>query len=175
MRNMKNYILFIAFIAFIFSSCDKKAEYENEMSAIVDVAGEWFVTYDHTVYGPDAWGIGHTAIVTYNTADDVDNQMWVSDLGNFWPYTGKVPVDLTTKTFGSEDTIISADDGLKMLIRNGQIFEGTVTHLPSGAITDSIYFELWIEDLEANGTGIPNDTLFVSGYRRTGFLEDEPH
>jgi hypothetical protein len=44
---------------------------------------------------------------------------------------------------------------------------------PSGAIADSIYFELWFEDLE-DATGLASDTLIVSGYRRTGFLEDEP-
>ena len=44
---------------------------------------------------------------------------------------------------------------------------------PSGAVADSIYFELWFEDLEF-ATGITSDTLLVSGYRRTGFLEDEP-
>jgi hypothetical protein len=32
---------------------------------------------------------------------------------------------------------------------------------------------LWFEDLEVQ-TGIASDTLIVSGYRRTGFLEDEP-
>lgn len=173
---MKNYILFIAFIAFIFSSCDKKAEYENEMSAVVDVAGEWFVTYDHDVYGADPFGAGHTAIVTYNTADNASDEMWVSDLGNFWWYTVKVPVNLDTKTFGSTDTIVSVypDYAIKCLVENGQIFEGTVTHLPSGAVTDSIYFEIYFEDL-AGATGIDGDRLIVSGYRRTGFLEDEPH
>ena len=55
--------------------------------------------------------------------------------------------------------------------RNGRIFEDAIT-TAAGVVTDSIYFEIWFEDLE-DATGFTSDTLFVSGYRRTGFTEDE--
>ncbi len=61
---------------------------------------------------------------------------------------------------------------IKVLVRNGKVIKD-VSLRPSGTIADSIYFELWFEDLEGE-TGIAGDTLIVSGYRRTGFLEDEP-
>lgn len=82
-------------------------------------------------------------------------------------------MDLSSKTFGSTDTLVSyiEDYDIKVLVRNGRIIEDAVT-TASGVVADSIYFEVWFEDLEG-ATGIADDKLFVSGYRRTGFLEDE--
>ena len=60
----------------------------------------------------------------------------------------------------------------RALVRNGQIYKDAVDYLESGVISDSIYYEIWFENLE-DETAIENDTLQVSGYRRTGFLEDD--
>mgnify|MGYP001766125008 CR=1 FL=1 len=171
---MKNYILILLAAVFMLYSCDLKDDFENEESAVVKMAGEWYVHYDHPVYGLDPFAVGYTSIITYNTSADDGNEMWINDEGNFWTFRVKTPVNLTALTFGSQDTIINNIDGydIKALIRNGKIIEKASTR-PSGAIADSIYFELWFEDLEGS-TGIASDTLIVSGYRRTGFLEDEP-
>ena len=82
-------------------------------------------------------------------------------------------MDIPSRSFGSADTLISYVDGydIKVLVRNGRIIQDAVT-TAAGVVTDSIYFEIWFEDLDG-ATGIVSDTLFVSGYRRTGFLEDE--
>ena len=159
---------------YVFIACDKKDDFVNDESGVVDLAGEWFVHYDHPVYGADPWGIGYTSLITYNTAVDDGQEIWINDQGNFWTYQVKIPVDVADLTFGSADTVINSIDGydIKVLIRNGKIIE-KVSERPSGAIADSIYFELWLEDLE-DQTGIASDTVIVSGYRRTGFLEDEP-
>ncbi len=171
---MKNSILFLLIAVFLFSSCDVKDDFENEESPLVEMAGEWYVHYDHNVYGPDPFGVGYTSLVTYNTSADDGNEMWINDEGNFWTYQVKIPVNLTALTFGSQDTVINHIDGydIKVLVRNGKIIKDASTR-ESGAIADSIYFEMWFEDLEGS-TGIAGDTLIVSGYRRTGFLEDEP-
>jgi hypothetical protein len=167
-------LIIIIFIGLVFSSCDKKEEYENEVSSVVDVAGEWYVSYDHAVYGKDPWKLGLTTIIIYNTSANDNDKIWISDMGNFnRNYTVKVPVDLDRFTFGSPDTIISVDkDSLKIIVEKGRILKGAATEMPSGTVSDSIYFELYFEGLE--GTGIPDDRMLVSGFRRTGFLEDEP-
>jgi|WetSurMetagenome_2_1015567.scaffolds.fasta_scaffold738842_1 hypothetical protein len=171
---MKKNILLAVFLAFVFTSCDKKEKFENEESAVVEIAGEWYVHYDHPVYGPDPFGAGYTSLITYNTSADDGQTMWINDQGNFWTFQVKVPVNISALAFGSQDTVINAVEGydIKVLVRNGKVIKH-VSLRPSGAIADSIYFELWFEDLEGS-TGIASDTLIVSGYRRTGFLEDEP-
>jgi hypothetical protein len=171
---MKKNILLVAFFAMMLSSCDKKEEFVNEESRVVEIAGEWYVHYDHPVFGPDPFGAGYTSLITYNTSADDGQVMWINDQGNFWTYQVKIPVNITALTFGSQDTVVNAIDGydIKVLVRNGKVIKDASLR-PSGAIADSIYFELWFEDLEGS-TGIAGDTLIVSGYRRTGFLEDEP-
>ena len=171
---MKTNILLLAFVAFILSSCDKKEDFINEKSMVVEIAGEWYVHYDHPVYGSDPFEAGYTSLITYNTSADDGQEIWINDEGNFWNYQVKIPVDISTLTFGSTDTAINAVSGydIKVLVRNGKVIK-EVSVRPSGAVADSIYFELWFEDLEGS-TGIVSDTLIVSGYRRTGFLEDEP-
>ncbi len=161
-------------MAFILSSCDKKEEFVNEESPIVEMAGEWYVHYDHPDYGADPFGVGYSGIITYNSSADNGLDMWVSDQGNFWTYQVKIPVNVTGLTFGSLDTVINAIDGyeIKVIVRNGKIIKDISTR-PSGAVADSIYFELWFQDL-VDATGLTDDHLIVSGYRRTGFLEDEP-
>ncbi len=179
---MKNNILiYILFLSTILISCDLKEDYVVEKTKVVEAAGDWYVLYNHSFYGEDPFGAGYTGIITYNTANDDVDSIWITDQGNFWDpqhylsYLIKVPIDLNTFTFGSTDTIINNVDGyeIKVVIQNGIIVNDAVTDLPSGAITDSIYFEVYFEDLE-DYTGIAGDTLFVSGYRRTGFQEDEP-
>ena len=96
--------------------------------------------------------------------------------------TDTIPVaDGETDYLITPDTIKTNDgkaDSLIILYRyhqaklmNGQIIPNSVS-LPSGAIADSIYFEIWFEDL-IDATEIENDKLIVSGYRQTGFPEDE--
>jgi hypothetical protein len=172
---MKRNIIFIVFVVLLFAACDLKDDYVVEKSAVVEAAGEWFVQYDHEVYGIDPFGAGLTSVITYNTASNSPDELWLSDEANFWWYTVKIPVNLADMTFGSTDTVVSVFDGypIKVLVEKGRIIKDAATELPSGVKSDSIYFEIYFEDLEA-ATGIPSDRLQVSGYRRTGFLEDEP-
>jgi hypothetical protein len=171
---MKKNILLLTCIAFMLSSCDKKEKFVNEESSVVKAAGEWYVHYDHPVFGADPFGVGYTSLITYNTSADDGRNIWLNDQGNFWNYQVKIPVDVASLTFGGQDTVVNAIDGygIKVLVRNGKIFKDASLRR-SGVKADSIYFELWFEDLEGS-TGIAGDTLIVSGYRRTGFLEDEP-
>ena len=171
---MKKYFLLIVFGSLLFSACDKKPEFEEENSATVAMAGEWYVHYDHKDYGADPFGVGLTPVMTYNTSDNVATHIWITDGGSFWNYLVKIPIDLSTNTFGGVDTLISAatDYAIKVIVENGSITKNAVL-LPSGTMADSIYFDIFFEDLEG-ATGIPSDRLNVSGYRKSGFVEDEP-
>jgi hypothetical protein len=169
---MRKIILFAIVFGLItsFTSCEE--DFEPGGTAVEELSGRWNVLYNHSVYGEDAFGAGKTEILTYNTADNSSSDIWLSDEANFWDYKVRIPVDLQNLTFGTEDTVVNAVTGyeIKILVRNGKIMEDAATP-PSGLPVDSIYFELWFEDLEGS-TGIANDTLFVSGYRYTGWEED---
>lgn len=168
---MKNLTILTVSLLFIMASC-KTEDIEPGAAANNELSGEWFVNYDHNVYGPDPFGVGYTRLITSTSASQSATELIITDEENFWTYRVKASMDVSTKTFGGQDTLANfIGDDIKILIRNGRIIEDAVT-AESGVVTDSIYFELWFEDLE-DATGIPSDTLFVSGYRRTGFLEDE--
>lgn len=169
---MKNILIFAVLFACVFVACSTE-EIDPGAAANNDLSGEWFVHYDHSTFGPDPFGVGYTKIVTSTTASESASDLIITDEGNFWEYRVKARMDVSSKTFGSSDTLRSfiEDNDIKVLVRNGRIIEDAIT-TASGVEADSIYFEVWFEDLEG-ATGIPSDTLFVSGYRRTGFLEDE--
>ncbi|NJK84708.1 MAG: DUF5011 domain-containing protein [Bacteroidales bacterium] len=159
-------------LVFNFYSCEQEEIDPGKVKSNA-MSGEWFVLYNHPVYGDDPFQVGYTRIITSSTAAESENEMIITDESNFWDYRIKCSFNEATNTFGGNDTLINYVSGydIKVLVRNGQIIPDAVS-LASGVMADSIYFELWFEDLE-DATGIPGDTLLVSGYRRTGFLEDE--
>lgn len=144
-------------------------------SSTKEFAGDWYVRYDHATYGEDPFGAGFNGLTTYNTAADDGKEIWLSDDGHFWDYKVRIPVNQSDISFGSADKVMSIVDGyeIEVIIKNGKIIKEAAL-LPSGVMADSIYFEVWFEDLEG-ATGIANDVLYVGGYRKTGFSEDEPH
>ncbi|MBN2261504.1 MAG: hypothetical protein JW735_01235 [Prolixibacteraceae bacterium] len=176
---MKRNIIYLLPLFFLFavSSCMEDPEVWN--SKVVDMSGDWYVQYNHESYGVDPFGVGFAELLTYNTASDDGTEMWLTDVvggsATFWDYKVKVPVSTGALTFGSNEALVNAVEGYEIGVKimNGKIIEDAVT-LPSGYVTDSIYFEVWFEDLEG-ATGIADDKLLVGGYRRTGFIEDEPH
>lgn len=165
-----NYIFSILFVLLIIQSCDKKDDFVNENSETVDVAGDWFVKHFHSDISANPEYIN---AMTFNTSSDVPDSIWLTDDGNFWDYKVKIPCNVADLTFGGSDTAINSVSGypIKVVVRNGKIMK-SVSKQPSGFVADSIYYEIWFEDLE-DASGIANDTIIVSGFRRTGFVEDE--
>ncbi len=169
---MNKNIIYVVFLILVFAACDLKEDYEQIDSKVVEYAGEWYVKYTNDSLGTS----GYSTIITYNTADDVADQIWLSDQGHYWDYKVKIPVNgnVENMTFGSSAMAQNAvkDYEIDVLVENGIVIKDGVKNLPSGAITDSIYFEIYFEDLE-DATNVANDRIIVAGYRRTGFLEDE--
>jgi hypothetical protein len=170
MKKLVNKILGLSLLLVLFA-CQEDPDIWDSSTVALD--GNWYVTYDHESYGNDPFGVGYTPLYTYNTAADNGQEIWLSDDDNFWSYKVRIPGNPEAGTFGSTDVVTSVVDGyeIQVKIENGQIFPDAVK-LPSGVMADSIYFEVWFEDLE-DATGIANDKLMVSGYRQTGFTEDE--
>ncbi len=168
------YSLFSISLLLVFFTACNDDELEIWESSTGELDGNWYVSYDHSVYGKDPFGVGVTPVYTYNTAADNGQEIWLTDEDNFWSYKVRIPADPENLTFGSTDAVTNAVDGYPIQVRvtNGKVIKDAVT-MPSGVTADSIYFEIWFEDLE-DATGIANDTLYVSGFRKTGFEEDEP-
>lgn len=172
---MKRNILYILSFALLFGffSCETEVP-DPWYSSTTELDGNWYVRYDHATYGVDPFGVGFVENYTYNTSSNDGTEMWLEDHGNFWDYKVKVPVNTNDLTFGGVDTVMNSVDGyeIKVIIKNGKIIKDAVT-MPSTLVVDSIYYEVWFEDLEG-ATGIADDVLYVAGVRKTGFAEDHP-
>lgn len=160
--------IFVAIFALAVSSCDKE---EIGGTATQDLAGEWMVKADivdasGNVIAEDPYGLGYFQVITYNTAANIPTEMWVSDTGNFWEFTAKVPCDAAAQTFGSSTAVPNLDYDCMVTITNGKVtYGGTLS--PSGAIADAIEFTIAFDDDEGGYT------YLLSGYRRTGLQGGE--
>jgi hypothetical protein len=177
---MKKYmILLFASLTFALAGCERETEPGG--TAVEKMAGDWWVTVDMvengTVVAKDL--VGHIQMSTYNTAANLPTEMFVDDLANFWDYKGKVKADAGLLTFGSEDEVtnLSYEDS-KFKITNGKILLNQALS-PSELPVDSIVFEVSFND---DGYYDDNDeyvaapyayTYRVSGFRRTGFADDD--
>lgn len=158
---MKKYlILIIVIFGAIFSSCDKKAEYVEIDSQVVDAAGEWWIKFSKTGYET-----GYLKVLTYNTAADLPTEMWIWDKGNWKDIKVKCPVTISDLTFSGTDLVNATSPSLKITVKNGKITKngGLST---SGNVTDKITF-----DVELSSE--PGVTYKAEGTRKTGFVEDE--
>ena len=171
MKKILFYSLMITLLA-IFNSCSEDPEIWQSSTA--DFDGNWFVRYDSDTEA-DPFHAGFTTLFTYNTASDNGNEIWITDEAGFWDYKVTIPVNQGNMTFGSSSEVTSIVDGygINVIIENGKIIKEAVK-LPSGVIADSIYFEIWFEDL-TYPDGSPLAKLFVGGHRKTGFHEDDHH
>lgn len=138
-------------------------------TAVKEMSGDWYVFL--TVDGVDVFNLGYIKIRTYNTAANDDNLLWVDDeVGGYW-MKGKIPADPANLTFGGTDIDNQSLDNngnpyeITFNLTNGVILPDAAT-TSGGNVSDSIYFETEFSD--------DPGTIYVwSGYKRTGFDEDE--
>ena len=173
MKIMKKIFVYTLVLGFLLSFSACQEEFEPGGTPVQEMAGTYTVLYNHDSYGTDPFGAGYSQVYLYNTSSESTTEMWLSDLGNFWEYKVKLPINLANLTFGSSDTLINAIEGydIKVIVENGIIIPGAATP-PSETPVDSIYFDIWFDDL-GDATGIEGDRLRVSGFRYTGWPEDE--
>jgi hypothetical protein len=181
---MKKILFLIVVAGAFFTSCEKD---EIGGTATQEIAGEWVVTNQQSVdeyyyiFGgqgqmPDEVDIenwewdfiydeDYARVLTYNTAANLPTEMFVSDGGSFWDYTVKAKVDGTNFEVPETDNLAYED--CKVTIIKGQILKGAAT-TPSGVPADSIVYYVKFSDDDYGFTYTK-----VSGYRHTGFADDE--
>ena len=165
------YIVSCALICLALASCEKIGP---EMTATVDMAGQWYVQVDGAYNdGSEDWedpfDMGRFIILTSNTAANIPTEMIVNDLGSFWDFSVKVQCNPDAKTFSVNDGDNLSYES-KVTITDGKIVEnGTTT--PSGMPADYIEFYVVFDDDDY----VPDyyDKLKFSGWRYTGFVNDD--
>jgi len=155
------YFMILGLGVALFSSCEKDLEIGG--TATEQMAGDWYVQYsadpEHAPSGD------YYYFTTYNTASNVPTEMFLDGMETFWQFKGKVNVDLSTLSF-SADNVQNEYYDSQFTVLNGKILKGAATAPGSKAKTDSIYFQVKFSD---DDDGL---TYTLSGYKKTGFLED---
>ena len=171
----KTIFLMMLAVAALLTACDKD---EAGGTATESMAGQWYVTVTcvdenkATVYEDDEFfGLGNFLLLTYNTADNVADKMWVDDLGNFWEFQVKVDIDQDALTFTSNGEVANNAYECNVNIWDGQIIYGAAT-TPSGMPADSIVFYVTFDD-DPYPYYYGFDSYKVSGFRYTGFDADD--
>ncbi|WP_353183208.1 lipid-binding protein [Parapedobacter lycopersici] len=167
---MKKIIGIFILLALIATSCQKEEKVGG--TAVEAMAGEWYTTASRTYVDGD--GVEQTDsydahFFTYNTAANTATEIWLDDAESFWQFKGKVNVDLNSLTFAS-DAIQNEYYDMTFDVLNGKILKGAAKGPGSDAPTDSIYFEVKFSDDDPDITA----PWVISGFKKTGFLEDEP-
>jgi len=185
---MKKYIiLLIAPLAFIFSSCQEEAEPGG--TAVEEMAGDWWVTYQNSldeyfyifegkgsmpsVNDLENWNWDyiyddtHSQLLTYNTAANTSDKLYLTDAGHYtYHYKVKADVDYTAKTLKCDSTSnLASGEGVEIV--GGKVLKGAATS-PSGQPVDSIVFYIRFYNDKYGFTYTK-----VSGFRRTGFGADD--
>lgn len=158
------YIVVILLMGSTIYSCQES--FEVGSTSAEKLAGEWwFAILDEN--GDVMYDYDYLAsrMSTFNTAANSASEIWVDDFQNGWEVKAKVQANVDNLTFGSADSVYNVYIDENMIIRDGQIWEGTATS-KDGNVTDSIRFTTVFSD----GT-----ILIYAGHRHTGFEEDEYH
>ena len=169
---MKKYIS-LAFMAvalsFGFVSCSVETNEEPGGTNVEKMAGRWNVQVDAVdesgnVLYEDPYGLGTITIMTYNTADNNINEMWLDDNGKFWSFKMKVDVNYRERSFSCSERDYDAAGSGTAVVTNGKILENAAKNL-HGMPNDSIVFNIKFSD-DDNGL-----IYRLSGQRYTGFYE----
>jgi len=152
------YTLLAGLMIVFLGSCQKEELVGG--TATKDMSGDWFVQLD---------GAGdYYHFSTYNTAANSSTEMFIDDLKSFWEMKGKVAINQSNMTF-SGAAVGNTYYESKFTLTDGVILKNAAKAAGSKAKTDSIRFKVtFSDDKPANG-----NVYTFSGYKRTGFLEDE--
>lgn len=161
----------MAVFCMTFASCGKD---EIGGTATQALAGEWYVTVDAVDAagnvvegGEDVYGLGKFLLNTYNTAANVDDQMWLDDNGNFWDFKIKLTSDVKNLTFTTNGEVQDTKDpDCKVTVDGGKVLpKAGLT--PHGTAADSIVFYVSFNNDE------PGMRYKVSGIRYSGLTQDD--
>lgn len=160
-------------------SLDDYKDPDVKYTATYPLNGEWYIKVDVLTgtnensdnpadWALDPYSLGYNKIMLYNTATNSPDTIWIDDQG-LWPLKAKIKCDPKNRKF----TLTSSAPNLKTsvatdsvrIIRGGVYLGGAKT--AAGNKTDSI--NIVLEFLQDD----PGTIYRYTGFRRTGFLEDE--
>jgi hypothetical protein len=173
---IKSFFLFCVF-AVSFTSCETYSDPKVEYSPIYPLSGEWKVRIrniqaDTLVNKSSMYVLG-----TYNTADNLANQMWIRTTSSIPSFSSgvktlkaKISCDVPSLSFSTTGVIQNLNVTTNAILDSVVITEGKVTLnsvlMKSGVMSDRISFKL-------TKTKAPGITYLIDGYRRTRWNEDE--
>ena len=155
-----------------FTSCEKE---EIGGTATESMAGDWYVTCDavdengDVVPGfEDLFGLGRFHILTYNTAANTGDQLYVDDLGEFWEFKVKATSNINAMTFATNGAVANeAYEDCDVTITGGKILP-KAGRQNNGSPADSIVFYVSFSDDDD-----PSTIYKISGIRYSGLEEND--
>lgn len=163
---MKHILKFLTCSLIVFlASCDASKDIEPEGTAVQAMAGDWFVLQDNIT--EEVYGTTYKRIVTYNTASNYNDTLYVntrSVLTSNSNFIMRAGVNIKDLTFNTQAGVSTT--GATVNIIEGKILSKAATTI-GGNKSDSIFIKYSISTK-------PDIEFTLSGYKRTGFLEDEP-
>ncbi len=174
MKNRKSIkILFFSFLTILVSSCDETEDVEIGQTTLESASGDWYVqtSIDGEVVAD------YALITTANTAANNGSEFLIDDRKNIYYFKVKCPINPSELTFSGTDLASSVVDDnpdtpdvvetydITVTISNGTIVKDGATST-GGNTVDKISFDAEFSD-------DPGTIYQFSGYKRTGFAEDE--
>lgn len=148
-----------------FVSCQKE---EIGGTATENLAGEWYVQANVVENGEvieDPYGIGRFKIMTYNTASNNANEIWIDDDQNFWKFKIKATADANGLTFSATSAQNQRGDDITVNVTNGKITKnGGVQN--NGSPADYITMDVEFSD-------DPGTIYRLEGVRYSGLKEND--
>lgn len=157
-----NKIKIILFLALVmqFAACDLGTEPVVGGVALQEMCGEWWIK----VYAEETALTGYNLMSTFNTAANNETDIFIDD-HELWPFKVRATASLKDLSFGGMDLGNLYDETIAVTILEGKILEDAAT-TTGGNTADSIYLRMEFAD-------DPGTEYIYSGYKRTGFQEDE--
>ncbi|PZR22869.1 MAG: hypothetical protein DI539_04310 [Flavobacterium psychrophilum] len=167
MKKIKSNIALLFFFALAtvsFVACEDEGydEYGQGGVQLESMSGEWYITISDEATGDVL--VEHAYHETYDT-NEGNNTMIIDDHQTGWYLKGLINVNPADHSFTVTDEENQNDPGTTFSISEGKILK-RAAHSPTGAVVDSIYFK-------GTFSYDPESTLIFSGYKRTGFIEEE--
>lgn len=174
---IKSIILFSVF-AVSFMSCETYSDPKVDYSPIYPLSGEWRVRIKNFTADTLINKSGMYTLGTYNTSDNVSNQMWIRTTSNIPTFStasvktlkAKISCDVTGLSFSTTAVTQNLNVTTNAVLDTIVITEGKITlnsvDMPSNVKSDRISFKM-------TKTKSPGMTYLVEGYRRTRWAEDE--
>jgi hypothetical protein len=160
-------VLYLAalLLCMAFTACEKE---EIGGTSAESLAGEWYVygnIVDNGQVVEDPYGIGRFTIMTYSTAANTANEIWIDDVSNFWNFKIKATADANGLTFSASSASNQRGDEITVNVTNGKIIKNGGKQ-NNGSPADYITMDVEFSDN-------PGTIFRLEGVRYSGLVEND--